>query len=111
MRPALWEALVAASAGAELRLAVVEERGALVGGVPALLARRGPFRWLHALPMLLPAAPLAAPGRHAEVDAAVAAALAELARGERALGGEWVPCRLGGPPVAEIGRASCRESV
>ena len=100
MRPALWEALVAASAGAELRLAVVEERGVLVGGVPVLLARRGPFRWLHALPMLLPAAPLAAPGRHAEVDAAVAAALAELARGERALGGEWVLCRLGGPPVA-----------
>ncbi len=98
--PAVWAALASALPGFSTRVAVVEESGALVGGTPVLLERRAGLTWLHALPWLLPAAPLARAGQHAAVDAAVATALAALARETRAVGGEWACYRPAGPEPA-----------
>ena len=95
-RPELWESIAAAIPSFEWRLLVVRERG-LVGGAPVVISRRGPFRWLHALPWLLPAPPLARPGAHAAVDAALTQAFAELARDLAAVGGEWSFYRPAGP--------------
>jgi CelD/BcsL family acetyltransferase involved in cellulose biosynthesis len=95
-RPAVWEAFAAALPGHEPRVLALEEGGELVGGVPAIELRRGPFRWLHALPLLLPAPPLARPGRHVAIDPAAAAAFAELARERRVVGGAWSWYRPGG---------------
>ncbi len=99
-RPALWASLTAALPSLSLRCLVVEEEGSLLGGMPVFVERRGGFHWLHVLPYLLPGAPLARPGRHAEVDAAAGAGLAELQRELRAVGGEWALYRSAGPPVA-----------
>jgi len=96
-RPELWSALAAAIAGFEWRLLVHREDGGLAAGAPVVLSRRGPFRWLHALPWLLPAPPLARPGAHAAGDEAVARAFASLAREERVVGGEWSLYRPQGP--------------
>ncbi len=98
-RPELWEAFLAAQPGYTLRVALVEEQGELIGGAPVLVERRGGLHWLHALPMLLPAPPIAKPGRRAEVDAAVGAAFAELAVSTRAVGGEWSLYRPAGATV------------
>lgn len=95
--PAVWAAFTASLPGFASRLAVVEDAGRVIGGAPVLVERRAGLVWLHALPMLLPAAPLALPGRHAEVDAAVGAAFAALARETRAVGGEWACYRPAGP--------------
>ncbi len=101
-RPEFWEALVAASPAFEWRVLVLREQGVLMGGAPLVISRRGPFRWLHALPWLLPAAPLARPGEHARVDRALCTAFAELAAEQRAVGGEWSFYRPEGPaPAAE----------
>src|SRR5206468_9323461 len=97
-RAGVWAALVAALPGFEWRLLTHNEDGVLVGGAPVIIARRGPFRWLHALPWLLPAAPLARPGAHARVDAALCDAFASLAREQRVVGGEWSFYRADGPP-------------
>lgn len=96
-RAAVWEALAATLPGFEWRLLAHEEHGQLVGGAPVVISRRGPLCWLHALPWLLPAAPLARPGAHARVDAALADAFATLAREQRVLGGEWSWYRPDGP--------------
>jgi len=88
-RPEVWAALAAVFPGFAWRLLAHEEGGELVGGAPVVLARRGPFRWLHALPWLLPAVPLARAGLHRRVDLATCDRLAALARGERVVGGEW----------------------
>jgi hypothetical protein len=107
-RPELWAALADALPGHEPHLAVVEEGGRAIGGAPVLVERRGGMHWLHALPMLLPGAPVAVPGAHARVDAEVAALFAALARERRVVGGEWALWRPAGPPVgtaalAELG--------
>lgn len=99
-RSAVWAAFGAAVPGLTVRVCVVEEDGRAIGGVPVMVERRAGFHWLHALPMLLPAPPLAAPGRHADVDAAAAAAFADLARETRAVGGEWSFYRPAGPEPA-----------
>jgi hypothetical protein len=99
-RPALWAALAAVLPGLEVRFLAVGEGGALTGGMPVLLERRAGFHWLHALPYLLPGAPLARAGAHAAVDAAAAAALGALQRELRVVGGEWSLYRPGGPPPA-----------
>lgn len=99
-RPALWEALAALGDGMSPRVLAVEEGGRLIGGAPLVVQRRFGFTWLHALPGVLPAAPLASPGRHRDVDLAVAAALAALARDTGAVGGEWSLYRPQGPAVA-----------
>lgn len=95
-RPELWESIAAAIPSFEWRLLVVRERG-LVGGAPVVISRRGPFRWLHALPWLLPAPPLARVGAHRAVDEALAGAFDELARELAAVGGEWSFYRPAGP--------------
>jgi hypothetical protein len=102
-RPELWSALAAVVPGFEWRLLVLEEDGALLSGAPVILDRRGPFAWLHALPWLLPAPPLAAPGAHARAEPEIARAFAELARAERAVGGAWSFYRPeGAGPRAEV---------
>ena len=86
--------------GLSVRCLAVAEGGALAGGMPVLVERRAGFHWLHALPFLLPGAPLARAGAHAAVDAAAAAGLRALQRETRAVGGEWALYRPAGPPVA-----------
>lgn len=98
-RPEVWEAFAAALPGLTPRVVTVEDGGRLLGGAPLLVERRGGLHWLHALPMLLPGAPVAAPGAHARVDAVVAAAVADLARELGAVGGEWSLWRPEGPAV------------
>ena len=99
-RPELWQALVDTQPGLTARFAAVVRDEGLIGGAPALIERRGGFHWIHALPMVLPGAPLARAGRHDEVDRAVGAALAALRRQTRALGGAWSLYRPHGPAVA-----------
>ena len=104
-RHQVWAAFAAVIPGFEWRLLVHEAGGRVVAGVPLVLSHRGPFHWLHALPWLLPAPPLAAPGGHAAADAALAGAFAELARARRAVGGEWSFYRPEGPAPAEAALA------
>jgi hypothetical protein len=105
-RPDVWAALAAAIPGFAWRLLVHVEDGGLVAGAPVVLSRRGPFRWLHALPWLLPAPPLARPGAHAEADAAIARGVAALAGEQRVVGGEWSLYRPDGPEPSEAMLAS-----
>ena len=95
-RPALWEAFAATVPGHHVRVLALEEAGTLVGGMPVMELRRGPFRWLHALPPMLPAPPIACPGRHAALDPLAADAMADLARELRVVGGAWSWYRSGG---------------
>jgi CelD/BcsL family acetyltransferase involved in cellulose biosynthesis len=99
-RPALWAALAAVLPGVSVRCLEVAEGGELAGGMPVLVERRAGFHWLHALPFLLPGAPLARAGRHAGVDVAAAAGLRALQLETRAVGGEWVLYRPTGAGVA-----------
>ena len=99
-RPALWAALAAVLPGLSVRCLAVAEGGALAGGMPVLVERRAGFHWLHALPFLLPGAPLARAGAQTIVDAAAAAGLRALQRETRAVGGEWALYRPAGPAVA-----------
>ena len=100
-RPAVWDAIAAANPAFEWRLLVTHAGGVLQAGAPVMIQRRGPFRWLNALPWLLPGTPVARPGAHARADEALAAAFASLAREEHALGGAWSLYRPGGPTPAE----------
>jgi hypothetical protein len=99
-RPELWQALTNALPGLTARFAAVVTAEGLIGGAPVLIERRGGFRWIQGMPMVLPGAPLARAGRHAEVDHAVGAALAALRLETRALGGAWSLYRPRGPAVA-----------
>lgn len=96
-RPGLWQAIAAAHASFDWRLLVSYEGGVLEAGAPVIIERRGPFRWLHALPWLLPGSPVALPGTHARADARLASAFAELAREQGAVGGSWSFYRPGAP--------------
>jgi GNAT superfamily N-acetyltransferase len=96
-RPGLWQAIAAAIPAFEWRLLVSYEGGELEAGAPVMIERRGPFRWLHALPWLLPGAPVARPGAHALADTKLAAAFAGLAREHGAVGGSWSFYRPGAP--------------
>ncbi len=96
-RPEVWEAFAAAMPGCAARVAIVEREGRTLGGAPVIVERRGGLHWLHALPMLLPGAPLALPGEHERVDREVAGAFEALARELRAVGGEWALWRPAGP--------------
>ena len=104
-RPEVWSALAAVVPGFEWRLLVSRDGGRLVAGAPVVLSRRGPFRWLHALPWLLPAPPLAAPGGHAAGDDALAGAFAELAREQAVVGGQWSFYRPDGPAPSDAALA------
>lgn len=100
-QPLVWAAFAAAFPGFEWRLLASYEGGALAAGVPVVIARRGPFRWLHALPWMLSAAPLARAGAHAAADRMLATAFAALAQREQVVGGEWACYRPGVEPVGE----------
>lgn len=104
-RAGLWQALADVHPGFEWRLLAHHEHGALVGGAPVIVSRRGPLRWLHALPWLLPAPPLARPGAHARVDAALCDAFATLAREQRVVGGTWSFYRPQGPSAEDAALA------
>jgi len=100
-RPALWEAFAAALPGGAWRVIAVHEDGRLSGGAPVVRTQRGPWRELHAMPWMLPGAPLAGPGLHTRVDAAVANAFTALAQEWRVSGGTWSLYRPeGAPPEA-----------
>ena len=94
----LCRALAETLPGMEARFVAAFEPGGLCGGAPLVIERRAGFHWIHALPFLLPAAPLAAPGVRRDVDAAVARGIGELARELRAVGGEWSLYRSGAEP-------------
>jgi hypothetical protein len=64
-----------------------------------VIRRQAGFHWIHAMPSLLTAAPLAVVGSHAAVDLAVGEALAALQRELGAVGGEWCCYRPSDPPV------------
>lgn len=110
-RPELWAAFSATNPSLSLRFAAAERDGVLVGGAPVLIERRGGLHWLHALPMLLTAAPLAAPGEREAVDAAVAEAIASLAESCGAAGGEWALHRPGSESAAADALAHAAERV
>ena len=88
-RPAVWETIAATLPDYHVRVLAFEEGGALVGGVPVVELRRGPFRWLHALPSLLPAPPIARQGWHPELDPLAAGQFHRLASELRVVGGAW----------------------
>ena len=100
-RPALWEAFASALPGVAWRVIAVHEGGRLAGGAAVMRTQRGPWRELHALPWILPGAPLAEPGAHAHVDLAVAHGIAGLAREWRVCGGTWSLYRADGPVTDE----------
>ncbi len=110
-RPELWRAFEQTLPGYEARVhAVRDDAGALLGGCAALLQRRAGLHFLHALPMLLPAAPLARDGAHARVDAECGRAFASLQREVHATGGEWSLYRPHGPTV-ELGSVGAPDGV
>jgi hypothetical protein len=96
-RPELWLTLTETLGGMRLRFIAVEDRGLLLGGGAVMIERRAGFHWIHALPFMLPGAPLARAGAHGAVDAAFGAALSQLQRELRAVGGEWALYRPEGP--------------
>jgi hypothetical protein len=87
-RPEVAAAL-AGVLGMEPAWVAVEDGHGLAGGASFCLERRAGARWLHAMPFLLPGAPLAREGAAAVVDAAVASAIAGLQRDRHLAGGEW----------------------
>jgi hypothetical protein len=97
--PEVLRALADVLPSHEARYLVLEREATLVGGLPVLVERRAGWTWWHALPRLLPGAPLALPGSHQEVDATCAVALRDAMAQARALGGEWVGYRPEGPPA------------
>jgi len=99
-RPELWDALAATAPGTRVWLAACFDGARLLGGAPLAIERIAGLTRLHALPWVLPGAPLAVPGAHAEVDAAIAEALARRALEDGVIGGEWSLYRPHGPAVA-----------
>ncbi len=110
-RPELWAAYAATNPALTPRVVAVERDGRLVGGAPVLIERRAGLTWLHALPMLLTAAPLAAPGERDAVDAAVSGAFAALAAECGAVGGEWALHRAGASEADARALAAAAERV
>ncbi|MBI1798634.1 MAG: GNAT family N-acetyltransferase [Candidatus Eisenbacteria bacterium] len=99
-RPEVWSALAAALPAMTPGVIAVEDNGRLIGGAPFVIERRAGLAWIHALPFLLPGAPLALPGQGAAVDLMVADAIATLQRELRTAGGEWACYRASGGAVA-----------
>lgn len=106
LHPEVVRALATALPGMRAAYCLVERDGLLIGGAPAIVERRASAEWLHALPMMLSAAPLARAGEHAAVDLAVAAAFAERVRDAGMAGGEWACFRPAGTPVDEAALAT-----
>jgi len=98
-QPTFLRALSEVVPGMRAEFVAVEREETLIGGCAVVVERRGGLHWIHALPFLLPGAPLARPGQHRAVDLAVAQALNERARELRAVGGEWAIHRACGPDM------------
>lgn len=97
-RPEVALAFAAVVPGMQASFLALERDGVLVGGVPCVEERRGPLAWLHLLPMMLPASPLAAAGAEAVVDAHAGVAVAARAAATPGLvAGEWSGYRVGRP--------------
>ncbi len=96
-RAVLWEAFAGALPGFSWRVLTHHEDGRLVAGAPVMRTQRGPWRELHALPWMLPGAPIALPGAHARADAALARTFAAYAAEECVAGGSWALYRPAGP--------------
>ncbi len=94
-------ALTLSGSGMTPRWLVVEEDGRAIGGMAAVVQRRGGLHWIHALPALLPGAPIAALGRREQVDAAAAQAMEALAAELGAVGGAWSLYRAGAPAFSD----------
>lgn len=99
--PGVARALAVALPGMHAQFVSVERDGELSGFAPVVFERRAGAEWLHALPMMLSAAPVARAGAHEAVDAAVAAAFASRIRDSGLVGGEWACYRPAGPPLSE----------
>ena len=61
-RGRLCTVLAQALPGMEARFIAAERDGKLAGGAPVVIERRAGFHWIHALPFLLPGAPVALEG-------------------------------------------------
>jgi hypothetical protein len=83
------------------RWLVVEQDGVAIGGMAVVVQRRGGLHWIHALPALLPGAPLAADGCRPDVDRAAAVAMESLAIELGVVGGAWSLYRAGAPVFPE----------
>ena len=101
-RAAVLQRLVSNFPGMSLATLLIEREGRLIGGVPVITERRAGLQWLHASLALMPGTPLAVDGLHAEVDRACGVAIAERARRERVVGGEWVVFRPDGPAMERV---------
>jgi hypothetical protein len=98
-------ALAEALPGMTPAFVMVERGPELLGGTALMVERRGGLHWIHAMPFMLPGAPLAAAGASELVDAVVANALDERARELELVGGEWVLYRPSGAvPAAAVER-------
>lgn len=111
-RAAVSAAIAAVLPGHRAGFVVVEDAAGLAAGVPVVVIRRGPFSWIHALPWVLPAAPLlrpdvaADPERAAACERAVGEGLARLQRDARAVGGTWSCYRAAGRAMADAALAA-----
>lgn len=94
------EALAAVRPGCTAAYLVAGADEAPTAGLPAVIERRAGLHWLHLLPSLLPATPLAPPGAHGAADDACACAIAAQARALGAVGGAWVIARHAAPTAA-----------
>jgi hypothetical protein len=100
--PALACAFASAQTGRSARFLALERDGRLRGGLPVVVQRRASFHWLHAMPSMLPGAPLALESaERAEVDDAAGRALESLAIELGAVGGAWVCYRPESAPVPD----------
>lgn len=88
-RPEFWETWCAVTPGCRPGFVAVERAGELIGGAPLVIERRVGLHWIHALPQLLPGAPLARLGAAETVDRAVGEAIGRLQAELGAVGGEW----------------------
>jgi hypothetical protein len=98
-RPAVWRALCETREGMTPRFVAVEDERGLLGGAPLVIERRAGLHWIHALPFVLPGAPLARREALPAVDAAVGEAIAALQSELPAVGGEWSLYRPEGPEI------------
>jgi len=99
--PGVARAFAVTLPGMSARFLALERGDRLCGWMPVVVQRRASFHWIHALPMLLPGAPLARDADREDVDRAAARALESLAIELGAVGGSWACYRPVGPSVTE----------
>jgi len=99
-RSGIAEAFAAVLPGHSVEYRTVAGDGGLAGGHVLCVSRVAGAEWLHAMPYLLPGAPLARAGAHAAVDDAIGAALAVRAAQPWVAGGAW-SCLRAGTPIAD----------